>query len=520
MEAKMLNLNDLNNIFVRLLIFCCLIVCFSNSTAYGQDEYEPDDEPHQASVINIDEEEKRYHDFHQDGDTDWIMFYATGGRDYTIEISDPQSNIDPIVELYYENDLTSAIDIIDDGQIGEEESRSWRCQADGFYYLKVYDYDNTYGDNTGYYVDIYEPTLSFTSKIKGVVYDTATGKPIYQAFVDAGAGGNPANSLSNGSYVTSCDAGDWVLTATKSGYNTYTKTITVGASETIVENIYMQSTSSGQCSSSTCSLSQDTVYLVSNSGANSVNVSAPTDYTWSATSNASWITITSGTSGTGSGTVSYSVSKNSSIYAREGTITIAQNTYTVKQAGYFYDALDLGEFTTAIELIYAYGITSGCNVPAVGYYCPDDSVTRAQMALFIIRALGLEAEIPSTCSGTLFKDVNASTIDLYFCRAIEMFSELGITSGYEDGTFGHNDSVTRAQMAVFIDKAYGLDPWNYSCNGIFNDVSANDDYFCRAIELFSTQGLTSGCGNNNFCPDENVTREQMAMFLAKGRGLL
>jgi hypothetical protein len=52
----------------------------------------------------------------------------------------------------------------------------------------------------------------------------------------------------------------------------------------------------------------------------------------------------------------------------------------------------------------------------------------------------------------------------------------------------------------------------------FNDVSEGDPFF-RAIEALAASGITSGCGNNNFCPDDVVTRKQMAKFLANALGL-
>jgi hypothetical protein len=62
-----------------------------------------------------------------------------------------------------------------------------------------------------------------------------------------------------------------------------------------------------------------------------VTVSAPSTCQWGAASNAAWITITSGASGTGSGTVRYLVAPNVG-GARTGTLTIAGQTFTVTQA--------------------------------------------------------------------------------------------------------------------------------------------------------------------------------------------
>ncbi|MBF0558167.1 MAG: BACON domain-containing protein [Nitrospirae bacterium] len=87
---------------------------------------------------------------------------------------------------------------------------------------------------------------------------------------------------------------------------------------------------STSCSYSLGSSSQTISY---SGGAGNVSVTASSSAcTWTAASNASWITITSGSSGTGSGTVSYSVSANTSGSSRTGTITAAGQTYTITES--------------------------------------------------------------------------------------------------------------------------------------------------------------------------------------------
>ncbi len=83
----------------------------------------------------------------------------------------------------------------------------------------------------------------------------------------------------------------------------------------------------GGCSYSISPTSQN---YGSSGGTGSVNVTTQTGCSWTATSNAAWITITSGSSGTGNGTVNYSVSANSGS-SRSGTMTIAGQTFTVTQ---------------------------------------------------------------------------------------------------------------------------------------------------------------------------------------------
>jgi hypothetical protein len=59
-------------------------------------------------------------------------------------------------------------------------------------------------------------------------------------------------------------------------------------------------------------------------------------------------------------------------------------------------------------------------------------------------------KVYAQCLGTIFTDVNTSTVSEMFCEYIERFSTLGITTGYPDGTYRPSQNVSRAQMAVFI----------------------------------------------------------------------
>jgi hypothetical protein len=86
---------------------------------------------------------------------------------------------------------------------------------------------------------------------------------------------------------------------------------------------------SSVCSSSISPTSRSVAQTAT---AGSVAVTAGTGCTWSASSNASWITLTGATSGTGNGTVPYSVAPNGTSSQRNGTVAIAGQTFTVTQA--------------------------------------------------------------------------------------------------------------------------------------------------------------------------------------------
>ncbi len=98
------------------------------------------------------------------------------------------------------------------------------------------------------------------------------------------------------------------------------------------------------------------------------------------------------------------------------------------------------------------GITAGCDVGPPLLYCPQGDVTRAEMAVFLIRAL---EETPVASPTGIFSDVPAG----HFAEGhIERVFELGITLGCSSDPLLYcpDDPVTRAEMAVFIVRAFNL----------------------------------------------------------------
>ena len=165
-----------------------------------------------------------------------------------------------------------------------------------------------------------------------------------------------------------------------------------------------------------------------------------------------------------------------------------------------------------IEAIAALGITRGCNPPLVDRFCPASDVTRAEMAAFLIAALG---EQPSTAFAGTFPDVPAGQ---WYTAYVERLRELGITTGNADGTFGPDRPVTRAEMAVFLSRAFQLElP---VAGTVFDDVPAGE-WYAQAVEAVRIGGITTGCSTDPvaYCPVNPVKRDQMATFLARALGL-
>jgi uncharacterized protein DUF1800/S-layer family protein len=177
----------------------------------------------------------------------------------------------------------------------------------------------------------------------------------------------------------------------------------------------------------------------------------------------------------------------------------------------FADVAVNNTFYTEISNIAYRGITVGCGG---GNYCPNDSVTRAQMAAFIMRSLG-EFDPPPPAQQR-FNDVPP---DNPFYAFIDRLAVLGITVGCGGGNYCPNDFVTRAQMAAFIMRGVGIFDPPTPATQRFTDVPP-DNIFYAFIDQMALRGVTAGCGATTYCPNSFVTRGQMAAFLVRGFGLL
>jgi thermitase len=158
-------------------------------------------------------------------------------------------------------------------------------------------------------------------------------------------------------------------------------------------------------------------------------------------------------------------------------------------------------FEAEIEWLFGSGITHGCNATR---FCPRGVVRRAEMASFLSRGL----ELPPTAVDRFTDDEDSKHED-----NINRLAAAGITSGCAAGRYCPLRAVTRAQMASFIARALALPA---ATADYFTDdgSSAHED----AINRIAEAGITVGCGDRIYCPEQTVTRQQMAAFLYRALG--
>jgi cytochrome c peroxidase len=172
----------------------------------------------------------------------------------------------------------------------------------------------------------------------------------------------------------------------------------------------------------------------------------------------------------------------------------------------FGDVQPTSPFENHVNSLFNNAITSGC---APGQFCPAGIVTRGEMSAFIIRAL--EGNPAGVCSAPPFTDVPVIN---QFCKHIERMKARNISLGFPDGTYQPQSNVTREQMAAFIIRALEGDPAGTCAEPPFTDVPVTSP-FCKHIERMKALNISLGFSDGTYQPPGNVTRDQMAAFIAR-----
>jgi hypothetical protein len=167
-----------------------------------------------------------------------------------------------------------------------------------------------------------------------------------------------------------------------------------------------------------------------------------------------------------------------------------------------------------IEEFAAEGISAGCASNPLRF-CPSNTVTRAEMAVFLLRAIhGASYQPPAATSP--FADVASNHWAKNWIT--QLYSE-GVTSGCGANPlmFCPDGEVSRAEMAVFMLRAsHGSTYVPPIATNVFADVT-NNSGIKDWVNQFSAEGITSGCAENplRYCPTNLVSRAEMSVFLLR-----
>ncbi|MEE1130209.1 MAG: S-layer homology domain-containing protein [Caryophanon sp.] len=156
----------------------------------------------------------------------------------------------------------------------------------------------------------------------------------------------------------------------------------------------------------------------------------------------------------------------------------------------------------AIDALYAAGITTGTTETT---FSPTAPMTRAQFAVMIARALDVKAT-----KATPFTDVQGK----WYADAVGALYEAGIVTGKTETTFEPGATITRQQAAALIVRL--MEKQNYTFTNTaalsYNDAANISPYAQDAAAKLLAENIMTG-DNNNFMPQQPLTRQQMAKIL-------
>lgn len=186
------------------------------------------------------------------------------------------------------------------------------------------------------------------------------------------------------------------------------------------------------------------------------------------------------------------------------TVTVVPSTFTDVPPSYWAWRF--------IENLYTRGVSTTCGTNPLRY-CPEDAMTRGDMAIFLLRAKEGAAYVPPACVTPAFIDVPCSD-----SRApwINELVRRGVTAGCGNGNYCPESPVTREQMAVFLlvtKEGAGYHPGFTCTSAPFTDVPCYSPFAPWVRELVA-RGITAGCGNGAYCPTLTVNRAQMSVFIS------
>ena len=190
----------------------------------------------------------------------------------------------------------------------------------------------------------------------------------------------------------------------------------------------------------------------------------------------------------------------------------AQDAQDTDPPGGFSDVTE-GVHKPGIDALNALGVFNGTEC-AKEMFCPGEEMKRSTMAVWLVRIL--DDEEPPAAAESSFADVDA---DEWWLPHAERLATLKVTSGCRVDPLSYcpDRSVSRAQMATFLVRAFGLEAADPAG---FTDTSGNTHE--TNIDALAAAGVTAGCTTEplSYCPAKPVSRAQMATFLARALGLI
>ena len=142
-------------------------------------------------------------------------------------------------------------------------------------------------------------------------------------------------------------------------------------------------------------------------------------------------------------------------------------------------------------------------------FAPGDNITREEFAKILVNTYGLY-------SGDAECDFSDISSDRWSYKYVASIYKSGIVTGYQDGTFGPENSITREEMAVMMARTLiklsklKAESLEYSA---FNDSDTISDYASNSVFMLYNAGIISGDDTGNFHPKSGATRAEVCQMI-------
>lgn len=162
---------------------------------------------------------------------------------------------------------------------------------------------------------------------------------------------------------------------------------------------------------------------------------------------------------------------------------------------------------SAVNKLFSEGIVSG---DGLGYFRPEDNITREEF----VKMLVLTFDISSAHQENMtFNDVVS---DEWYYPYLQTAFQGGIVKGISEDTFGVGMSVSRQDAAALISRAMKLtDKYNADAE-LFTDEADISDYALKPVKILRQMGIISGYEDGSFRPLGTITRAEAAKMLYEG----
>jgi len=158
---------------------------------------------------------------------------------------------------------------------------------------------------------------------------------------------------------------------------------------------------------------------------------------------------------------------------------------------------------TSITSLYNRGVTLGCTPTT---FCPRRMVSRGQMATFVARTMDYLVVARPADAEDRFVDDTGSV----HAPAIDSLAAAGVVTGCGPDVFCPAEDALRGDVAVWLASAFSLTP--QETDHFTDDDGSHAEW---AINALADAGLTVGCTDDTYCPDDATSRAQMASFLSR-----